>query len=133
MYLSATRHASIAYSKHSAGVAGAMTGTGASPFRPNMTWSRSACSVFVGMPVDGPARWTSTTTRGSSTIVASPSASLLSAMPGPEDAVIPIAPPKAAPIAAPIAAISSSAWNVRSPKCLYVESWWRMSLAGVIG
>ncbi len=36
-------------------------------------------------------------------------------------------------MAAPIAAISSSAWNVRTPKCLYADSWWRMSDAGVIG
>jgi hypothetical protein len=43
--------------------------------------------VLVGMPVDGPARWTSTTTRGSSTITARPIASLLSAMPGPDVAV----------------------------------------------
>ena len=39
--------------------------------------SSSAC------PVEGPERWTSTTTSGSSTITASPRASLLSAMPGP--------------------------------------------------
>ena len=67
--------------------------TGESELRPNRTWSRSACSVFVGMPVDGPARWTSTTTSGSSTMTASPSASLLRAMPGPDEAVRPIAPP----------------------------------------
>ena len=36
-------------------------------------------------------------------------------------------------MAEPIAAISSSAWKVRTPKFLYVESWWRMSLAGVMG
>ncbi len=79
--------------KHSPGVAGATIGSGESLFRPNMTWSRSACSFFVGMPVDGPARWTSMTTSGSSTITASPMASILSAMPGPDDAVSPIAPP----------------------------------------
>ena len=58
-----------------------------------MTWSRSACSVFVGMPVEGPARWTSMTTSGSSTMTARPIASVFSAMPGPDEAVSPSAPP----------------------------------------
>ena len=80
-------------SKQSPGVAGATTTIGESPFRPNITWSRSACSVFVGMPVDGPARWTSTTTRGSSTITARFIASLFRAIPGPDVPVIPSAPP----------------------------------------
>ena len=118
MYLSASRLASMAMSKHSAGVAGATTGMGASPLRPNMTCSRSDCSVLVGMPVEGPARCTSTTTSGSSTMTARPMASDLRAMPGPEEAVSPSAPPKEAPMAAPMAAISSSAWKVRTPKCL---------------
>ena len=118
MYVSAMRQASMAMSKQSAGVAGATTGIGESLLRPNMTCSRSACSVLVGMPVLGPARWTSTTTSGSSTITARPMASLLSAMPGPEVAVMPIAPPKVAPMAEPMAAISSSAWKVLTPKCL---------------
>ena len=39
-------------------------------------------------------------------------------VPGPLDVVIPIAQPNAAPMADVIAAISSSAWNVRTPKCL---------------
>jgi hypothetical protein len=79
--------------KHSPGVAGATIGSGESLLRPNITWRRSACSVFVGMPVDGPARWTSMTTSGSSTMIARPSASDFRAMPGPDEAVIPIAPP----------------------------------------
>ncbi len=87
MYLSASRQASIAKSKHSPGVAGATIGIGESPLRPNITCSRSACSVLVGMPVDGPARWTSMTTSGSSTMTARPIASDLSAMPGPDVAV----------------------------------------------
>ena len=93
MYLSAMRTASMARSKHSPGVAGATIGIGESELRPNMTWSRSACSFLVGMPVDGPARWTSMTTSGSSTITARPIASVLSAMPGPDEAVMPSAPP----------------------------------------
>ena len=60
-----------------------MTGIGDSLLRPNITCSRSACSVLVGRPVDGPPRWMSTTTSGSSTITARFIASLLSAMPGP--------------------------------------------------
>jgi len=39
----------------------------------------------------------------------------------------------AAVIAAHTAAISSSAWNVTTPKLLYIDSSWRMSEAGVIG
>ena len=117
-YLIAIRHASIAMSKQSADVAGATIATGDSPLRPKSACSRSACSVFVGMPVLGPARCTSITTSGSSTITARFIASLLSAMPGPELAVSPSAPPYDAPIAAPIAAISSSAWNARTPKFL---------------
>src|SRR4029434_5604606 len=53
---------------------------------------RSACSVFVGMPVDGPARWMFRTTRGSSAVTARPMPSLLSAIPGPLAAVVPIGP-----------------------------------------
>ena len=79
--------------KQSPGVAGATIGTGESELRPNMTWRRSACSFFVGMPVDGPARWTSTTTSGNSTMTARPIASDFRAMPGPELAVNPSAPP----------------------------------------
>ena len=70
------------------------------------------------MPVDGPARWTLTITSGSSVITARPIASCLSATPGPDVPVSASAPPYAAPIAAPIAAISSSAWNAFTPKCL---------------
>ena len=58
----AIRAASIAASKHPAGVEAATTGTGDSEFRPNRTIRRSACSGLVGIPVDGPARWMSTTT-----------------------------------------------------------------------
>ena len=118
MYFRAIRKDSIAMSKHSAGVAGATTATGASPFRPNITCSRSACSVFVGMPVLGPERWIIATTMGSSTITASPSDSLFRARPGPLVPVRPSDPPNAAPMAAPIAAISSSAWKVLTPKFL---------------
>ena len=60
-----------------------MIGSGASPLRPNIACSRSACSVLVGSPVDGPPRCTSTTSSGSSSATASPIVSLFSEMPGP--------------------------------------------------
>jgi hypothetical protein len=47
--------------------------------------------------------------------------------------VTPSAPPKDAPSAAPEAAISSSAWNVRTPKLLWRASSSRIDDAGVIG
>ena len=68
--------------------------------------------------VDGPPRWMSMMTSGSSVMTARPMASVLSAMPGPQVSVTARAPPKAAPIAAQMAAISSSAWNVVTPKFL---------------
>ena len=51
--------------------------------------SRSACSGFVGMPVDGPARWMSQMTSGSSSMIASPIVSAFSTTPGPADVVMP--------------------------------------------
>ena len=57
----------------------------------------------------------------------------LSAMPGPDVVVTPSAPPNAAPSAAPTPEISSSAWNVVTPKALCLDSSCRMSDAGVIG
>ena len=47
--------------------------------------------------------------------------------------VTPRWPANAAPSAMPTAAISSSACTVRTPKCLCLDSSWRMSDAGVIG
>lgn len=129
----AIRAASTAAAKQSPGDCGATIGTGASPLRPYMAWSRSACSVLVGRPVEGPPRWTSMTTRGSSVITARPMASDFSAMPGPEVVVTPREPANEAPIAAPMPAISSSAWNVVIPNDLCRLSSWRMSEAGVIG
>ena len=132
-YLSAIRAASMAASKHCDGVEAAITGTGLSELRPKSTISRSACSGFVGMPVDGPARWMSRITSGSSSATASPTVSALSTTPGPAEVVTPSEPPKAAPSAAPTAAISSSAWNVRTPKRLCRASSSRIPDAGVIG
>ena len=67
-YVSAIRAASTATSKQSDGDCGAITATGDSPLRPYSACSRSACSVLVGRPVDGPPRCTSTTSSGSSVI-----------------------------------------------------------------
>jgi hypothetical protein len=132
-YFSAIRAASTAAWKQSDGVAGAITGTGDSEFRPNSTISRSACSGFVGMPVDGPARWMSRTSSGSSSITPRPIVSDFRTTPGPAEVVTPSEPPKLAPSAAPAAAISSSAWNVRTPNDLWRASSSRIDDAGVIG
>ena len=131
--MTAIRVASTAASKQSPGDCGATIGTGASPLRPNIAWSRSACSVLVGSPVEGPPRCTSMTTSGSSVITARPMVSDFSAMPGPEVVVTPSEPAKEAPSAAPMPAISSSAWKVVMPNRLCLLSSWRMSEAGVIG
>ena len=132
-YFTASLVASIAVVKQSPGVDGAITTTGDSPLRPYSAISRSACSVLVGMPVDGPARWMSQITSGSSTETASPIVSAFRHMPGPEVVVTPSAPPNEAPSAAPTPLISSSAWNVRTPNRLCLDSSCRMSEAGVIG
>ena len=84
MYLVAIRAASIAVEKASAGVAAAITGSGASPCRPYMAKSRSDCSTRVGIPVDGPARWTSMTISGNSIMKARLIDSDLRASPGPD-------------------------------------------------
>ena len=81
------RAASIAAWKQSDGVLAATTGSGDSPCRPYSAISRSAASVLVGMPVEGPARWMSTTTSGSSIATASPIVSAFRSMPGPLVAV----------------------------------------------
>ena len=133
MYFVAMRTASIATSKQSVAVAAASTASGASAFRPWTAWNRSDCSAFVGIPVEGPPRWESTTTSGSSVAMARPSISVLSAMPGPDVDVTPSAPAYAAPIAAPMAAISSSAWKVITPYRLRSASVCSSREAGVMG
>ena len=83
--------------------------------------------------MDGPPRWMSISSSGSSSETARLIVSLFSATPGPLVVVMPRCPANAAPRAMPMAAISSSACTVRMPKCLCLHSSWRMSLAGVIG
>ena len=129
----AIRAASIAAKKQSDGEAAATTGTGDSPFLPYRAMSRSVCSVLVGMPVEGPARCTSTTSSGSSTETARLTVSAFSSMPGPDVVVTASDPPNDAPSAALAALISSSAWKVRTPNFLCLDSSCRMSEAGVIG
>ena len=132
-YFVAMRAASIAVAKQSDGELGATIGTGASPLRPNIACSKSACSVLVGSPVDGPPRCTSTTMSGSSSMTPSPIASLFNATPGPDVVVTPRLPPNDAPSAAVTPAISSSAWKVRTPNAFCFDSSCKMSDAGVIG
>ena len=132
-YLRAIRAASIAAWKHCDGVDAASTGTGLSELRPKSTIRRSACSGFVGIPVDGPARWMFSISSGSSSATPRPIVSAFRTTPGPADVVTPSAPPNAAPNAAPAAAISSSAWNVITPKFLKRASSSRIDDAGVIG
>ena len=115
MYWTAIRQASMDSSKASLGLLMATTGMGASPLRPKTLLRRSDCSTFVGIPVEGPARWTSTMTSGSSVEIARPMASPLRAIPGPEVPVMPRVPAKEAPIAEQMAAISSSDWIVTTP------------------
>ena len=66
-------------------------------------------------------------------MIASPMASALSAMPGPDDDVTPSCPAKLAPIADAMAAISSSAWKVVTPNSYSRDSECRIADAGVIG
>ncbi len=82
-YFNAIRTASIVASKQWLGDRAATIGSGASPWRPYMASMRSACSVLVGRPVDGPPRCTSMSSSGSSRLTASPSPSDLRSTPGP--------------------------------------------------
>jgi hypothetical protein len=70
---------------------------------------------------------------GSSSAIARPTVSAFRTTPGPAEVDTPNAPPNDAPSAAPTAAISSSAWNVRTPKFLCRASSSRIPDAGVIG
>jgi hypothetical protein len=61
------------------------------------------------MPVDGPARWQSMSTHGSSAIAPRPSASTIRLTPGPEEEVMDRLPANDAPSTMLMDAISSSA------------------------
>ncbi|OQB91713.1 MAG: hypothetical protein BWX86_01959 [Verrucomicrobia bacterium ADurb.Bin122] len=131
---SAMLNASTVISKVSATPIGARMGRTVSPCAEKAAAKRSACSRLVGMPVEGPPRWTLTQTSGSSATLARPRASALREKPGPEVAVMALAPPNEAPIAAATPAISSSAWRTVPP--YFQISFWRycmISEAGAAG
>ncbi len=65
----------------------------------------------VGRPVEGPARCTLTSTQGVSSITPRPRFSIIRLNPGPEVAVMDLAPAQAAPRMAFMEAISSSIWT----------------------
>ncbi len=64
-----------------------MTTRGESPWPPKQAMFKSDCSTFVGIPVEGPPRCTSTMTSGISAMTAQPRASVLSEIPGPLEPV----------------------------------------------
>jgi hypothetical protein len=80
--------------------------------------SRSACSVRVANPVEGPGRCAFTMTSGVSVMPARDRPSTINAKPPPELPVIARTPPKDAPSAILMAAISSSACSAMMPKVL---------------
>jgi hypothetical protein len=86
-----------------------------SPWVPQRAWFTSPWLTWVGMPVEGPPRCTSTITQGISAMIAYPSASCISEKPGPLVAVITLRPVSEAPMMAQIEAISSSIWMNRPP------------------
>jgi hypothetical protein len=90
--VSASFRAVIIRLKHSSMVDGATTTLGVSPGCPKIEESRSPCSTFVGSPVAGPPRCTSTTTSGISAMTPRPISSVLRAMPGPEVMVTAVFP-----------------------------------------
>ena len=79
----------MATEKQSAGDEGATIGIGDSPWRPNIACNRSPCSFLVGIPVEGPARITSTRIMGSSVMTARPIVSAFRSIPGP---LVPVTP-----------------------------------------
>ncbi len=111
-----------------------MTTRGASPWPANTACQRSDCSLLVGRPVEGPPRWTSTTTQGTSAMEARPSISVMSDRPGPDVDVMDFTPANDAPTTAPIAASSSSVWMTEPPIFgSHSSANWRISVEGVIG
>ena len=105
-----------------------------SPWLAPNAWFRSACSVLVGTPVDGPARMTLMATTGVSMMPAMPIASVISANPPPEVAHMLRTPMWPAPIAMLMTEISSSTCRTqmfRRWACWANHS--RMWVAGLIG
>ena len=75
----------------------------------------SPCADMVGWPVEGPPRWTLTTTQGVSVMAANPMFSIIREKPGPLVAVIARAPVHDAPMMDAMEAISSSIWMKTPP------------------
>src|SRR4030042_3132544 len=75
---------------------------------PQRAWFTSPWLTFVGRPVEGPPRCTSTITHGISAMIANPSPSCISEKPGPLVPVNTFFPVTDAPMIAQIEAISSS-------------------------
>ena len=91
-YFSARPNASTVTRKQFCTEAGASTMRGKSPWPPYSAWKRSLCSSLVGMPVLGPERCAFTMTIGISAMEDSPISSVIREKPGPEVAVIALAP-----------------------------------------
>ena len=95
---------------------------------------RSPCSVFVGTPVDGPARCTSMNTAGISIMPAAPIASVMSAKPPPEVAHMARTPVWAAPMTMFATAISSSTWRTMMPRLrALLAIQWSTPVDGLMG
>ena len=123
----------MAAAKQSDGVRAATIGMGDSPWRPNIAASRS-----VGLALGGHARRRTRPLdvdddHGQLEHDAQADGLLLEVQARAAGAGDPQKPAEGAPRAAPAAAISSSAWNVRTPKFFCRDSSWSSSEAGVIG
>ncbi len=108
-------------------------GSGASPWRPYMAWRRSACSVLVGRPVEGPPRCTSTMTRGSSRLMARPDRLGLEVEPGAAGGGDPERPAEGGAEGGADAGDLVLGLEGPDAELLARDSSWRMSEAGVIG
>ncbi len=86
-----------------------------SPWVPHRACITSPWAGFVAMPVEGPDRWTFTTTQGISPMTAMPRFSCIREKPGPLVAVKALAPETDAPTMAAMLDSSSSIWTYMPP------------------
>mgnify|MGYP000857340406 FL=1 len=86
-----------------------------SPCVPQRACITPPCAGLVAMPVEGPERWTFTTTQGISPIAAMPRFSCISENPGPLVAVKAFLPAADAPMIAAMLESSSSIWIYTPP------------------
>jgi hypothetical protein len=103
-------------SKHSRTLDGHRAMTGWSPWVPQRACMTSPWETWVGSPVEGPARMTSTRTKGISAMHPKPMPSCMRLKPGPLVAVRARAPARLAPMMALMLAISSSIWMYPPPE-----------------